>query len=436
MAYAGEKTPPLRDGAAAQSGEGRPAGRRILIIVENLPVPFDRRVWMEARTLRAAGYEVSVICPRGPFAESRYECLEGVHIYRHPLPLEASGKLGYVAEYASALFWEFVYSVRVWRERGFDAIQACNPPDFIFLVGAFYKYLFRKKFVFDHHDLNPELFEAKFGKRGAIWKALRILERLTFKAADLSIATNESYRKVAVRRGGMTPDRVYVVRSGPDLNRVRAAPPDDRWKNGRKRLAAYVGVIGEQEGVDLLIEAMEHVVRVRGREDVQAVVMGSGPQFAAVRALAESKGLAPFMTFTGRVDDATLFTVLSTADICVNPDRPNAMNDQSTMNKTMEYMALGKAMVQFDLTEGRVSAGESSLYARNTDPGDFGDKMLELLDDPERRRIMGEFGRKRVQEELSWPHEAPKLLACYERLFGEDGGWSKAPSPAARWRRR
>lgn len=421
MAFAGNEARDHRDADGAPVKALRPAKGRILIIVENLPVPFDRRVWTEARTLRAAGYEVSIICPRGPFAESKYECLEDIHIYRHPLPFEASSKLGYIVEYGSAIFWEFAYSLRVWRQRGFDVIQACNPPDFIFLIGAFYKYLLGKKFLFDHHDLNPELFEAKFNKRGAVWKILRLLERLTFRVADLSIATNNSYRRVAIERGGMSPDKVYVVRSGPDLDRVRPSSPDDAWRNGRKHLAAYVGVIGEQEGIDLLIEAMEHIVRQRQRKDVQVVVMGSGPKFATVRALAESKGLSPYMTFPGRVDDATLFTVLSTADICVNPDRPNAMNDQSTMNKTMEYMAMGKAMVQFDLTESKFSAQGSSLYARNTDAADFGDKMLELLDDPSRRRAMGELGRQRVYEELSWPHEAPKLLACYERLFAKEG---------------
>jgi glycosyltransferase involved in cell wall biosynthesis len=417
MAFVGEDTREVGAEGAAQSGSTVGLGRRVLIIVENLPVPFDRRVWTEARTLKAAGYEVSVICPRGPLAQSKYECLDGVHIYRHPLPFEASGKLGYVVEYASALFWEFFYSVRVLRERGFDAVQACNPPDFIFLVGAFYKYLFGKKFLFDHHDLNPELFEAKFGKRGAVWKILCLLERLTFKVADVSIATNESYRRVAIQRGRMASDRVFVVRSGPDLARVRSAPPDDKWKNGRAHLVAYVGVIGEQEGLDLLIEAMEHIVRARARTDVQVVVMGSGPHLSAVKALSESRGLAPYITFAGRVDDATLFTVLSTADVCVNPDRPNPMNDHSTMNKIMEYMALGKPIVQFDLTEGRVSAQGASLYARNTDVGDFGDKIIELLDDPERRHAMGAQGKRRVYEQLSWPHEAPKLLACYDALF-------------------
>jgi glycosyltransferase involved in cell wall biosynthesis len=391
--------------------------RRILIIVENLPVPFDRRVWAEAESLHRAGYEVSVICPRGPFAESPFELIDGIQIHRHPLPIQAKGKLAYLAEYSSALFWEFAYSLKVTWGSGFDVIHACNPPDLIFLIGAFYKYLFGKKFVFDHHDLNPELFEAKFGHRGPMWKALVFLERMTFRMADISIATNLSYARVAVQRGKMRPDRVFVVRSGPNLARVRELPSDNTWRNGRSHLVAYVGVIGEQEGIDLLLEAVGHITSTRQRLDVQFVVMGAGPSLEALKQACARMHLSEFVTFTGRVDDSTLFTVLSTANVCVNPDRPNAMNDMSTMNKIMEYMALGKPIVQFDLAEGRVSAQSASLYARNTDTADFGDKILELIDDPDRCREMGMYGRQRVRDELSWEHEEPKLIAAYEALF-------------------
>jgi glycosyltransferase involved in cell wall biosynthesis len=387
------------------------------MIVENLPVPFDRRVWAEAQSLRRAGYEVSVICPRGPFAESPFELIDSIEIHRHPLPIQAKGKLAYLAEYSSALFWEFAYSLKVFRGRGFDAIHACNPPDLIFLIGVFYKYLFGKKFVFDHHDLNPELFEAKFGHRGPIWKMLVFLERMTFRVADISIATNLSYARIAVQRGKMRPDRVFVVRSGPNLARVRESAPDDTWRNGRSHLVAYVGVIGEQEGIDLLLEAIRHITSTRQRIDIQFVVMGAGPSLETLRQACAQMQLSEFVTFTGRVDDTTLFKVLSTADVCVNPDRPNAMNDMSTMNKIMEYMALGKPIVQFDLAEGRVSAQSASLYARKTDTADFGNKILELIDDPNRRREMGLYGRQRVRDELSWEHEEPKLIAAYEAVF-------------------
>jgi glycosyltransferase involved in cell wall biosynthesis len=391
--------------------------RRVLIIVENLPVPFDRRVWSEATTLQAAGYEVSVICPKGPRAEASHEVIEGIHIYRHPLPIEARGASGYVLEYATALFWEFVLAWRVLVTRGFDAIHACNPPDLIFLVGGFFKLFFRKRFLFDQHDINPELYEAKFGRRDFAWRGLKLVERLTFKTADVSIATNDSYRQIAIGRGGMDPERVFVVRSGPNLDRVRSMPPDPVWRRGRAHMVAYIGVIGGQEGIDLLLEAVQHIVRVKDRHDIQFVVMGAGPELATVQTMSSELGLDDYVTFTGRVDDATLFTVLSTADVCVNPDRFNEMNDKSTMNKIMEYMALGKPIVQFDLVEGRVSAQEASVYARRNDSGDFGDQVIALVDDPDRCRAMGEFGRRRVRDELSWPHEAPKLLVAYETLF-------------------
>ena len=388
---------------------------RILIIVENLPVPFDRRVWSEATTLRAAGYEVSVICPKRKDAAASHEVIDGIHIYRHPLPIEANGALGYALEYATALFFEFVLSLKVLWQRGFDVLQACNPPDTIFLIGGFYK-LFGKRFVFDQHDINPELYEAKFGRRDFFWRMMIWLERLSFRTADRSIATNESYRRIAIERGGMAPDRVHVVRSGPNLKRVRTVPPDDgRWKQGRRFLVGYVGVIGHQEGLDLLLDSVEHVVRRLERSDIQFVVCGDGPALAEIRSNAGQRGLEAFVTFTGRCSDDDLFSALSTAEVCVNPDRPCAMNDKSTMNKVMEYMALGKPQVQYDLAEGRFSAGESSLYA--TDPDDFGDKVVALLDDPEQRARMGQLGRERVETVLAWSHEAPKLLALYDELL-------------------
>jgi glycosyltransferase involved in cell wall biosynthesis len=398
---------------------------RVLIIVENLPVPFDRRVWSEATTLRAAGHEVSVVCPKGRGAEKSFEIIEGIHVWRHNLPFEARGAAGYLLEYSSALFWEFVLSVRVWIARGFDVIQACNPPDLIFLVAGFWKIFFGVRFIFDQHDIGPELYEAKFGRRDFFWKMLCWFERQSFALADVSIATNNSYRDIAVGRGRMTPEKVFVVRSGPNLSRVSEAPPEVGWKNGHAFLVAYVGVIGAQEGLDLLLDAVVHIVCERGRRDVQFVVMGDGPELANIRALAQARDLDGFVTFTGRVDDATLFTVMSTAEVCVNPDRPNAMNDKSTMNKIMEYMALGKPIVQFDLTEGRFSAQNASLYARCTDTADFGDRIVELLDDPVRRTAMGEAGCARVRDVLAWPHEAPKLAAAYAAALGENAAMQK-----------
>jgi len=390
---------------------------RLLIIVENLAVPFDRRVWSEATALARNGYDVSVICPKGKNATASCEVIDGIHIFRHWMPLEASGITGYLVEYVAALVLEFALSLRVLFTRGFDVIQACNPPDTLFLIGGFYKYLFGKKFVFDHHDISPELFEAKFGRRGLMWKTLCLLERWTFKVADYSIATNESYRGIAIERDGMRPERVFVVRTGPNLKRVRILPPDDKWKKGRKFLVAYVGVIAKQEGLDLLLDSVTYLRDERRRNDIQFVIVGGGPDQEEVAKLSHAAGLDDTVTFTGRVDDHTLFTILSTANVCVNPDRPNAMNDKSTMIKIMEYMAMGKPIVQFDMTEGRNSAQDAALYALKNDTADFADRICELLDDPAKAERMGAFGRERVLNVLSWEHEEKKLLKFYETVF-------------------
>jgi glycosyltransferase involved in cell wall biosynthesis len=391
-------------------------GRRVLIIVENLPCPFDRRVWQEARTLAAAGYLVSIICPKGKGYEKSFEEIDGIAIYRHVQPFEGNGALGYLAEYSWALLAEFALSLRVLMERGFDAIHACNPPDTLFLIGGFYK-LFGKKFLFDHHDINPELYEAKFRRRDLFYRLMLWLERLTFQTADVCVATNESYRRIAIERGSRAPAKVFVVRSGPDLRRLRVLPPTPALKNGRRYLVGYVGVMGRQEGIDGLLASVQHIVQVMQRTDIQFGLVGGGTELAAMRKLAEQLGVADYVTFTGRVPDDELLAMLNTADVCVNPDVANDMNDKSTMNKIMEYMALGKPIVQFDLTEGRVSAQDASLYARRNDPIDLARQLVALLDDAELRRRMGAAGLERVKTELAWEHEVPRLLAAYEELF-------------------
>ncbi|MEO0906777.1 MAG: glycosyltransferase family 4 protein [Pseudomonadota bacterium] len=392
------------------------AGKHALIVVENLPLPFDRRVWQEARTLKAAGAHVSIICPTGKGHEDRFEVIEGIEIHRHPLPLEAEGALGFLLEYGAALFWESWLAWKIFFTRRFDVIQGCNPPDLIFLVALPFK-LFGVRYIFDHHDINPELYEAKFNKRGFFWRLMVLFEKITFKAADVTIATNESYKKIAVERGGMDPERVHVVRSGPDLSRLKRVPPVESWKNGRDHMVGYVGVMGAQEGIDLLIDAIDHIVREKHREDIQFVLVGGGPALGELKQLTAQKGLSQFVTFTGRAPDQDLFEVLSTMEIGVNPDRVNAMNDKSTMNKIMEYMSLEKAMVQFNVTEGRFSALDASLYAKPNDPIDLADKIVELIDDPERRAQMGRFGRERVVSELNWQHQIDPLLAAYKQVL-------------------
>ncbi|HET7729060.1 MAG TPA: glycosyltransferase family 4 protein [Usitatibacter sp.] len=390
--------------------------RNVLILVENLPSPFDRRVWQEANALRAAGYGVSIICPTGKGYEKKFEEIDGIAIHRYNLPTEAEGALGYLVEYSAALFWTFVLCWKVLFTRGFDAIHACNPPDLFFLIGGFFK-LLGKKFVFDHHDINPELYEAKFGRRDFFWKLMVLMERWTFRTADVSLATNESYRRIAVERGGMDPDRVFVVRSGPSLERMKIQPPDESLKRGRKHLVGYVGVMGRQEGIELLLCAARAIVFNHGRTDIHFGLVGGGTSLPEMKALAEKLEISDYVTFTGRVPDAEMLAMLNTADVCVNPDVANEMNDKSTMNKIMEYMALGKPIVQFDLTEGRFSAQDASLYAKKNDPDDLAAKIVELMDSPERRARMGAFGRHRVESELEWRYEVPKLLAAYDSLW-------------------
>ncbi len=391
--------------------------RRILIIIENLPAPFDRRVWQEATTLRDAGYVVSIVCPTGKGYEKRYEVVEGIPIYRYKLPTEGSGAMGYLVEYSVALFQQFVLSWKVLFGPGFDAIHACNPPDNIFLIGGFFKIFLGKKYVFDHHDINPELYVAKFGRRDLFYSLMLLWEKLTFRTADVSIATNESYKKIAVERGGMNPEKVHVVRSGPDLNRTKQVPPNRNWKNGRKFLVGYVGVMGTQEGLDYLLTSVSYLVHVYKRNDVQFVLVGDGTELEALKRLSVELELSDYVTFTGRVPDETLMEVLSTSDVCVNPDAVNEMNDKSTMNKIMEYMAIGKPIVQFEMTEGRYSAQGASLYAEPNNPESLAKNILMLLDDPDARERMGKLGRQRVINELQWKYEVPKLLAAYEAVF-------------------
>lgn len=404
--------------------------KKVLFLVENLPSPFDRRVWQEATALAGAGYGVSIICPTGKGCEKHFEEIDGVAIYRYDLPVEAHGAVGYALEYSLALFWTFVLAWRVLLTRGFDAIHACNPPDLFFLIGGFFK-LLGKKFVFDHHDINPELYEAKFGRRDFFWKLMVVFERLTFRTADVSLATNESYRRIAIGRGGMDPERVFVVRSGPSLERLKIVPADATLKRGRKHLVGYVGVMGRQEGIDLLLCAVRAIVDMHGRHDIHFGLVGGGTSLDEMKALAKKLEIEDYVTFTGRVPDSELLAMLNTADVCVNPDIANEMNDKSTMNKIMEYMALAKPIVQFDLAEGRFSAQDASLYAKKNDPDDLAAKIIELIDDPARRAEMGAYGRRRVENELEWRYESPKLLAAYASLWNESARPLAHPSGAA-----
>ena len=390
--------------------------RKVLIIVENLPVPFDPRVWKEACSLRDHGYDVSVLCPKGKNWKKTYELLEGIHIYRHPAGQEGNSTFGYIREFMGALFWEILFSWWIYLRRGFHVIQGCNPPDDIFLVALPFK-LFGVKYIFDHHDANPELYLSKYEKKDILYKIQTRLEKLTYLFSDAVMATNLSYRDLAVQRGGAAPDRVFVVRNGPDSDRFKAVSPNPELKHGKAYLVGYVGNMSVQEGLDILLDvALE--MKKQGRCDVHFTCVGGGPGLAALRKTAEQKGLEDMVNFTGRIPDRDLLEILSTADVCVNPDKPCEMNNISTMIKIMEYMALCKPIVQFDLKEGRFSAAEASLYA---DPQggerDFAARILWLLDHPEERKRMGELGRTRVEQELAWKFSVPHLLAAYDRAL-------------------
>lgn len=390
--------------------------KKILIIVENAPVPFDPRVWKEALSLRQNGYEVTVLSPRDKGYERGYELLQGVHIYRHPMPKEGNGLYGYLAEYACALFWQFFYAWWIYLRRGFHVIQGCNPPDDIFLIALPFK-LFGVKYIFDHHDANPELYLSKYEKQGLLYRIQVWLERQTYRFSDVVIATNLSYRDLAVTRGGIAPDDVFVVRNGPDLNTFKPVPPISDLKHGKRFLVGYVGTMSIQEGLDILLDVALYI-KNQGRRDVHFTCVGGGPGLAGLRKMVQEKNLGDTVTFTGRVPDQELLQTLSTAEVCVNPDKPCQMNDISTMIKIMEYMALGKPIVQFDLKEGRFSAQEASLYADSQNRvADFAAKILWLLDNPDSRKAMGEFGIKRVGEALAWEYSVPNLLSAYERAF-------------------
>jgi len=389
---------------------------KILIIVENAPVPFDTRVWKEAISLREQGYQVTVLCPRRKGYNRGYELLEGIHVYRHPMPGEREGVAGYLIEYGCGLFWELLYTWWIYLRRGFRIIQGCNPPDDIFLVALPFK-LLGVRYIFDQHDANPELYVSKYERKDLLHRILLWLERQTYRFSDVVMATNRSYRDLAIERGKLNPEDVFIVRNGPDLSWFKPQPPTPGLKHGKRFLVGYVGTMSIQEGLDILLEVVQHIKEM-GRRDVHFTCVGGGPGLEPLRKMARDKELEDMVDFTGRVPDQKLLQVLSTADVCVNPDKPCEMNDISTMIKIMEYMALGKPIVQFDLKEGRFSAGQASLYADNKNQvTDFAAKILWLLDNPAERERMGRLGRQRVQNELAWEFSVPHLLRAYERCF-------------------
>ena len=390
--------------------------RGILIIVENLPVPFDTRVWQEATTLVENGYTVSVICPKGKGYDKEFEVLQGVNIYRHDLPTEGNGLIGYIREYGTALKEQIRLAKKVYKEVGFNVIQGCNPPDNIYMVANRFK-KYGVKYVFDHHDICPELFEAKFKKKGLLYQSQIFLEGKTYKNCDIAFVTNESYKKIAIERGKMNPKNVFVLRSGPKLERLKIQKPKNEIKRGKRYMVGYLGVIGQQEGIEYLLEAAKYIKESKGRNDIFYGIVGGGPHLEALKQKCKEMKIDDIFEFTGRVSDEVMLDYLNTADVCVNPDEYNEMNDKSTMNKILEYMALGKPIVQFDLTEGKYSAQKASLYAKPNDSKDLAEKIMFLLDNEEKRVEMGQYGMNRIKNELSWEHTSKELLRGYDSLF-------------------
>ena len=394
--------------------------RRILIIVQNLPVPFDRRVWLECQALISAGYRVTVVCPKGR-GDPAYEVVDSVELYKYRPYAPGGSKFSFVAEYAYSFLASAWATLKARRSGRFAAIQACNPPDIFWPLGLAFRAVEGTKFVFDHHDLSPELYESRFpGGPKLPHKGLLALERTTHRVADHVIATNDSYREIAMTRSAKRAADVTVVRTGPDPQRLKPGEADPELRRGRRHLAAYIGVMGPQDGVDIVVRAADTVVRKLGRDDIAFTLIGSGDCFDDLVALRDELGLVDHVEFTGRAPDELVARILSTADVGLSPDPKNPLNDVSTMNKTMEYMAFELPVVAFDLRETRVSAGEAAIYVQPNDEHAYAEAIVALMDDEPRRARLGKLGRLRIEQELAWDHQKRAYLGVYERLVSPD----------------
>jgi glycosyltransferase involved in cell wall biosynthesis len=392
---------------------------RVLIIVQNLSVPFDRRVWLECQALTSAGHQVAVVCPKD-IGDPDYEVLDGVEIYRYRGYAPGGGKLSYITEYAYSFAATAWLTLKARRRTGrFDVLQACNPPDIFWPIALVLRAIDRTRFVFDHHDLCPELFESRFPDGPKLpHKALLAMERWTHRTADQVIATNDSYREIAITRSGKSPADVTVVRTGPDPDRLKRGEEFPELRRGHRYLAAYLGVMGPQDGVDIVVRAADVVINELGRDDIAFTVMGSGDCLEGLIALRDELGLADHVEFTGRVPDETVKRVLSTADVGLSPDPKNPLNDLSTMNKSMEYMAFELPVIAFDLRETRVSCSDAGVYVTPNDVYQYAQAIVALMDDEPKRAELGKLGRERVEQELAWNYQERAYLRVYERLLG------------------
>lgn len=407
---------------------------RVLIIVQNLPVPFDRRVWLECQTLNRAGYDVTVVCPTGEGTGTR-QVVDGVRIVAYPSYAPGGSALGFVAEYAYSFLATARLAGRERRTGSFDVLQACNPPDIFWPLAWWLRLRDGTRFVFDHHDLCPELFRSRFTEGpGLLYRGLLQLERATFRTADRVTSTNASYAAVAVARGGKAPEHVTVVRTGPDPQRLRRRAPSPELRRGREHLVAYLGVMGPQDGVDIVVRAADLIVNSMGRRDISFTLMGAGDCHGDLVAERNRLALQDYVEMPGRVPDETVAAVLSTADVGLSPDPLNPLNDVSTMNKTMEYMAFGLPVVAFDLRETRITAEDAARYVEPNVAEAYAQAIVDLVDDPRSRERMGLFGRQRVEEHLAWEHQQAAYQSVFDELVGGgphgEGAGSTSVAPA------
>ena len=392
---------------------------RVLIIVQNLPVPFDRRVWLECKALVSAGHQVSVVCPKGA-GDPSYQVIDTVRLYKYKPYAPGGSKAGFVAEYVYSFLATVWMTARARLSGRFAVLQACNPPDIFWPIALVLRLTDRTRFVFDHHDLCPELYESRFPEGPKLpYRMLRALERRTHLTADHVISTNDSYRDIAIRRSGKPASAVTVVRTGPDPQRLTRGEAQPELRRGRPFLAAYIGVMGPQDGVDIVLRAADVIVHQLGRTDIAVTLIGSGDCFDDLVALRDELKLAGHVEFTGRAPDDLVARILSTADLGLSPDPKNPLNDVSTMNKTMEYMAYELPVVAFDLRETRVSAGEAAVYVRPNDVREYATAIAELMDDAPKRYQLGKLGRIQVEQELAWSHQERAYLDVYRALTDE-----------------
>jgi glycosyltransferase involved in cell wall biosynthesis len=410
------------NGSAAVGAKKR---GRVLILVQNLSVPFDRRVWLECQSLVAAGFRVAVVCPKAP-GDPTYYRLRGVDLYKYRPFAPGTSSVSFVLEYVHSFIMTLALSLRANFRDPFDVVQSCNPPDLFWPIGVLFRLLNGSSFVFDHHDLCPELFQSRFpdGNR-FVYRALRLMERCMARTANHVIATNDSYRRIVLERDGISPTSVTVVRTGPDLATLRRSTTQPSIQRTKPHMAAYLGVMGPQDGVDLVLEVADQVVHRLGRHDIGFTLIGSGDCYDELVALSHRLGLTDYVTFTGRIPDADVAAILSSADVGISPDPKNPLNDVSTMNKTMEYMAFELPVVAFDLRETRISASDAAVYATPNDVDEFAELLVALVDDEPRRRSMGRAGRARIETELAWEHQAPRYVGVYEKLAAD------SPPPVA-----